>query len=64
MRGATLPLPQYVLWCGSQLKHRDNFTSTFILHFESQHQQLNFKQYHNFSCIYKITAMYLFLQIM
>jgi hypothetical protein len=30
MSGAIPPLPQYASWRGAQLKHRDNFTFTFI----------------------------------
>jgi hypothetical protein len=29
MRGAITLLPQYALWCGARLKHRDNFTFIF-----------------------------------
>jgi hypothetical protein len=30
MRGAIPPLPNTPPWCGAQLKHRDNFTFTYI----------------------------------
>jgi hypothetical protein len=30
VRGAIPPLPNTPSWCGAQLKHRDNFTFTFI----------------------------------
>jgi hypothetical protein len=30
MRGAIIPLLQYAFIAGAQLKHRDNFTFTFI----------------------------------
>jgi hypothetical protein len=30
MRGAIAPLPNTPSWRGAQLKHRDNFTFTFI----------------------------------
>jgi hypothetical protein len=31
MRGAISPLPNMPSWRGAQLKHRDNFTFTFIV---------------------------------